>query len=144
MEKKTKLREIREKLNMNILELALCSGVSFEKVRQLDRGIKVDSTGYNIKVKIADALGESVLTVFSEVMDQRVKEISKGQKLLMTIKVFLPDLKLTEKEQALWEKTLDRMTQEEFLEIIHWGTDIKYCKQHMIRYLQKYNPLTYF
>lgn len=143
MEKKTKLRTIREKKNMSILELSRRSGVSFEKVRQLDRGIKVDSTGYKIKQQIADALDESVLSVFYEIMDQRVKEMSKGQKLFMTIKVFLPDLRLTEKEQALWEKTLDKMTREEFGEIIKFGIDVKYCKQRMDHYLRIKNPLEY-
>ena len=61
----------------------------------------------------------------------------------MTIKEFLPDLELTEKEQALWEKTLDKMTREEFGEIIKFGIDVKYCKQRMDRYLRKYNPLEY-
>lgn len=142
MEKKTRLRTIREKKDMSILELSRRSGVSFEKVRQLDRGIKVDSTSYKIKKQIADALGESVLSVFYEVMTQRVREISRGQKLFMTIKIFVPGLKLSEKDQALWEKTLDKMTQEEFLDVIHWGKDVRYCKQNMERYLQKYNPFT--
>lgn len=142
MEKKTKLRIIREKKDMSILELSRRSGVSFEKVRQLDRGIKVDSTGYKIKKAISDAIDESVLSVFYEVMTQRVKEMSRGQKLFMTIKVFMPDLKLSEKDQALWEKTLDKMSREEFLGVIGWGIDVKYCKQNMERYLQKYNPFT--
>ena len=49
-------------------------------------------------------------------------------------------LDLSEKDQELWEKTLDEMSREEFFDVMRWGTDVINCKKTMDRYLRKYNP----
>jgi transcriptional regulator with XRE-family HTH domain len=64
--KKTRLRKIREGLGMTIYEVATRAGVSYEKVRQLEIGYRVEGTRYEIKEQIAHALKLNTWDVFPE------------------------------------------------------------------------------
>ena len=146
MKKKTTLRTIREQAGLNVFKLSKLSGVSFEKVRQLDMGYRVEGTRIEIKNKIAHALGKNIWDVFPDVrkaMIQRMNATSLGQRLLLVVKGYLPDLRLTKKEEIVWEKTLGLMDQDEVgFDIIHSGQDVATCKRNMRKYIKKYKTDT--
>ena len=91
----TKLRVLREEKNISILKLSELSGVSFEKVRQLDRGYRVDTTSVEIKEKIAFALGGHVFEIFP------ASPLEKGEAHLETLRTFYPDLKLKNEKKDI-------------------------------------------
>lgn len=142
MKKKTTLRTIREQAHFSIFKLSKLSGVSFEKVRQLDMGYRVEGTRLEIKEKIAYILRRNVWDVFPDVkkaMIQRMDAKSRSQRLLLVVKDYLPDLRLTEEEEVVWENTLGLMGQDEVgLDIIHSGQDVATCKRNMRKYIKKY------
>ena len=104
MEKKTELRVIREQVGLSIFELSKLSGVSFEKVRQLDIGYRVEKTSYEIKRKVAHALNKNAWNVFPDIkkeMTRRINAVSRGQKILLVIKDYLLDLKLSKDRKSV-------------------------------------------
>ena len=139
--KKTKLRLARESKGISIMRLSVLSGVSFEKVRQLDTGYRVKTTSYEIKRKIAQALNEKIEVVFPDfkkTMEQRMKEFSKGRKLLAVIKDLPFDLRLTEEAELTYEKTLELMTPEELGDLFHSGMNEESFKEEMAGFIKKY------
>ena len=79
-----KLSVVRTNLNPSFLIFCLTPStlenpcVSFEKTRQLDRGIKVESTSYDIKKAIADALNESIWIVFPDIREVILSRVKSG------------------------------------------------------------------
>jgi transcriptional regulator with XRE-family HTH domain len=77
---KTVLQQIREKKGLSVLALSEKSGVSYAKVWQLDRGQKVESSSFEIKQKIAFALGLNPWDVFPDVKRQMLERINEFER----------------------------------------------------------------
>ena len=122
----TKLRLLRQKKNISILRLSELSGVSFEKVRQLDRGYRVETTSVEIKEKIAFAIGRKVFEIFP------ASQIEKGEAHLETLRTFYPDLKLKSEKKAI--QILAKLTPDDLQHVYVSGMD----KEQVKRLLRKF------
>ena len=122
----TKLRLLRQKKNISILRLSELSGVSFEKVRQLDRVYRVETTSVEIKEKIAFAIGRKVFEIFP------ASQIEKGEAHLETLRTFYPDLKLKSEKKAI--QILAKLTPDDLQHVYVSGMD----KEQVKRLLRKF------
>ena len=145
MKKKTTLRTIREQADLSIFELSKLSGVSFEKVRQLDMGYRVEGTRIEIKEKIAHVLKRNVWAVFPDVREamtkrmEELEEVKKGQALLIALEKFIGDLEIKQEEMSFYGEVLLRMTPDELSDhLYHTGTLADEAKKIMRKFAKKY------
>lgn len=149
MEKMTDLRKAREGAGLSIFKLSELSGVSFEKVRQLDKGYRVESTSYEIKEKIAHALGVNPFEIFPDELERLEKrrqqlEQEAGSKYMNPYELFrnfLPEMIIEESDESWIKLTLQQMKIDEFSEIIRSGMDPKTAMGIIRKFARKYKTI---
>lgn len=143
MEKKTKLRIEREKQGVSVLELSRRSDVSFEKCRQLDRGYRVETTSYEIKEKVAAALGKNPWEVFPDIVKQHKRYLDyldESESRLRILKTFAVDYSTSKKEEMFFKRVLMKLDPQggELEAFYQSGTDMEYVRGLIYKYARKY------
>ncbi|MFW9851828.1 MAG: helix-turn-helix domain-containing protein [Candidatus Thorarchaeota archaeon] len=148
MEKMTNLRRERKKAGLSILKLSELSGVSFEKVRQLDQGYRVENTSYEIKEKIANALNVNPFVVFPDELDRLEKrmqqlegEAGKYMNPYELLRNFLPEMIIKESDESWIKLTLMLMERDELYEIFRSGMDPKTAMKILKKHARKHKTL---
>jgi len=96
------IRGLREKNGFSIMELSRRADISFEKARQIDKGYRIEKTSLEIKQRVADALGVSLLSAFpgelkrikkfTETAKEEGGEMTEKEKTLSTLSLLAKEL----------------------------------------------------